>query len=280
MSKIKEAFKSYADILVLDIKEHKDNITQILRLSVADLKKTYTGSALGWAWAVIKPVVNIFVYWFAISIGLRGGKSSGEYPFILWLMSGIIAWFFMTECITGGTTCIRRYSYLVTKMKYPVTTIPTFTNLSSLYVHLILVAVVVLIFLISGHGITIYLLQLPVYTLLMFMFFNAWSLFAGMVSAISKDFSNLVKSFNIAVFWLSGIVWNIENVADNKILSTIMMINPVTFICYGYRNCFVNKVWFFEEPEKLLVFIGWYIILANLSLWAYKKLYKEVPDVL
>ncbi len=280
MSKISDFFKSYIDVFTLNIREHKENMTQVLRLSVADLKKTYTGSALGWAWAVIKPVFTIFIYWFAVSIGLRSGKDIGEYPYILWLVAGIIAWFFMTECITGGTVCIRKYSYLVTKMKYPLTTIPTFTNLSSLYIHLVLVVIAIIMFWVMGFAPTIYLIQLPVYTILMFLFFNAWSLFAGMVSAISKDFANLIKSVNIGIFWLSGVIWNIESVADNKLLNIVMTLNPVTFICYGYRNCFVDHKWFFEEPEKLAIFLGWYAVLGVMSLWAYKKLRKEIPDVL
>lgn len=280
MSKIKTFFKSYIDIIVLIFKEHKDNVNQILRLSIADLKKTYNGSALGWAWAVIKPVFTFFIYWFAIEIGLRSGKDVDGYPFFLWMLAGLAPWFYMTEIINGGTTCIRRYSYLVTKMKYPVTTIPTFTSLSSLYVHVIVTLIVTIVFWVAGFAPSIYLLQLPVYMLLMFLFFRAWSHFAGMVSAISKDFSNLVKSVNVGIFWLSGILWNIENVADNKILNACMMLNPVTFIAYGYRNCFVNHVWFFEQPKRLCYFLFWYAILAVLSLWAYKKLRKEIPDVL
>ena len=280
MKKILNLFKSYTDILVLIFKEHIENLHQIGKLSVADLKKTYNGSALGWAWAVIKPVFTLFVYWFAIAIGLRSGKDTGDYPFILWLMAGMVAWFYMTEIITGGTVCIRRYSYLITKMKYPITTIPTFTGLSHLYVHFVLVAVVIAVFWIMGYAPTVYLVQLPIYTILMFLFFNAWAMFSGLVSAISKDFSNLVKSLNIGVFWLSGILWNIDNVADNKLLNIIMKINPVTFICYGYRNCFVDHKWFFEEPMQLAVFLGWYAILGFMSLWAYKKLRKEIPDVL
>lgn len=272
--------KEYFDVFMLNIREHKENVHQIMKLSIADLKKTYHGSALGWAWAIIKPVVTIFVYWFAISIGLRSGKPVGDYPYILWLVSGMIPWFFMSDAITGGTNCIRRYSYLVTKMKYPIMTIPTFTNIASVIVHLILVVVEILLFWSMGYPPTVYLLQLPFYTFLMFMFFNAWALFAGMVSAIGKDFANLVKSLNTAVFWLSGIIWNIDNVADNKILRAFLMLNPVTFICNGYRNSFINKVWFFQQPKRLGYFIFWYVLLGFLSLWAYKKLRKEIPDVL
>ncbi len=272
--------KSYFDIIALNLREHKENIHQIIKLSIADLKKTYNGSALGWAWAVIKPVFTIFVYWFAIAIGLRSGGAVEGYPYILWLVSGMVSWFFMGDAITGGTTCIRRYSYLVTKMKYPIMTIPTFTSISNLIVHIILVAVTVVLFWIMGYPPTIYLLQIPFYMLLMFMFFNAWALFAGLVSCISKDFANLIKSLNIAVFWLSGILWNIENVANSKMLYRILMLNPVTFICYGYRNCFVNHIWFFEQPKRLLYFLCWYLVLGFFSIWAYKKLRKEIPDVL
>lgn len=280
MSRIKNFFKSYIDIFVLDIKEHFENIPQIFQLSIADLKKTYTGAALGWAWAVIKPIVTIFVYWFAIAIGLRQSGDINGVPYILWLITGIVPWFYMGDAITGGTDCIRRYSYLVTKMKYPVTTIPTHTNLSKLFVHVIICAIVVIILWIGGFPPTIYLLQLPLYIIMMFLFMNAWSLFAGMVSAISKDFANLVKSFNIAIFWLSGILWNVENVSDRKLVYGILMINPITYICYGYRDCFIDKQWFFDEPERFIAFIGWYVILGVLSLWSYKKLRKEIPDVL
>ena len=280
MSKDTGFFKSYKEAIKTNFTEHIDNIPQVIKLSVADLKKTYTGAALGWAWAVIKPIVNIFVYWFAIAIGLRQGGDVNGYPYILWLICGIVPWFFMNEAITGGTDCIRRYSYLVTKMKYPVTTIPTFTNLSKLFVHILITLVVVLIFWIAGYPPTVYLLQLPLYTAMMFLFFNAWSLFAGLVSAMSRDFANLVKSFNIAVFWLSGVLWNIENVADSPVVYGLMMLNPVTFLCYGYRNCFVNQTWIFEQPKRLVYFICWYIVMAFLSMWAHKKLRKEIPDVL
>jgi ABC-type polysaccharide/polyol phosphate export permease len=165
-------------------------------------------------------------------------------------------------------------------MKYPIETIPTFTNLSKLYVNLVITAIVVVAFCLFGYFPPIQIVQLPIYIILMFLFFNAWSLFAGLISAISKDFANLVKSFNIAVFWLSGILWNIENVADSPVLYELMMMNPVTFLCYGYRNCFVNHKWFFENPESLGFFIGWYLFLGFLSLWAHKKLRKEIPDVL
>ena len=50
------------------IKDHLQYRHQIFKLAIADLKKTYRGAALGWMWAIIKPAVTIFVYWFTFEM--------------------------------------------------------------------------------------------------------------------------------------------------------------------------------------------------------------------
>ena len=261
------------------IREHIQYRKQILKMAKADLVKTYRGAALGWTWAIIKPTVTIFVYWFAFAIGLRMSSDVNEYPYFLWLVAGVVPWFYMSEMITGGTDCIRRYSYLVTKMKYPVSTIPTFVNISKFIIHLLLIYIVIIIFRLFGYVPDIYLLQLPFYMLLTFIFFNAWGLLSGLLAAISKDYSNLVKAFITAIFWLSGVLWEPSSV-KNVVIKTILEINPVTYLVTGYRNCFIYKVWFWEQPKTLLCFIIVTVILTILAVRTYKKLRKEIPDVL
>lgn len=181
--------------------------------------------------------------------------------------------------LTAGTDTIRKYSYLVTKMKFPISTIPTFVSISKFIVHLALVGIMVVIFICMGYPPTIYILQLPFYMLLMFIFFTIWSLFASLLSSMSKDFGNLVKSMVTAVFWLSGILWNPETIKVVWV-KKLLMLNPVTFLTNGFRNCFINQVWFFEQPKRLLYFAIVTIVMLILAIWAYKKLRKEIPDVL
>lgn len=261
------------------IKDHITYMQQIFKLAKADLVKTYRGAALGWSWAIIKPAVTIFVYWFAFSIGLRMGGDVDGYPYFLWLISGLLPWFYMSEMITSGTDTIRKYSYLVTKMKFPVSTIPTFVSISKFIVHLMLVVIVILIFIFMGYPPDIYIIQLPFYMLCMFIFFTIWSLFSSLLASMSKDFGNLVKSMVTAVFWLSGILWNPETITIPW-LKKILMLNPVTFITTGFRNCFINHVWFFEQPKRLLYFVIITAIMLVIAIWTYKRLRKEIPDVL
>lgn len=261
------------------IKEHLQYKHQILKLAKADLVKTYRGAALGWSWAIIKPTVTIFVYWFAFAIGLRMSKDVGQYPFFLWLIAGVVPWFYMSDMITGGADAIRKYSYLVTKMKFPISTIPTFVNISKFIVHVILLLITIGIFMMFGFKPDVYLLQLPFYMIIMFLFFNLWGLFASLLAAISKDFLNLVRAFVTAIFWLSGIIWDADTVTIPW-LKRFLNLNPVTFIVNGYRNCLINKIWFWEQPKRIGYVIIFITVMLVSSLWAYRKLRKEIPDVL
>ena len=265
--------------LIKIIKEHIEYRQQIVKLAKADIIKTYRGAALGWAWAIIKPAVQIFVYWFAFSIGLRHGSSVNGYPFFLWLIAGLIPWFYISDMLTAGTDSIRKYSYLVTKMKFPVATIPTFVSLSKLAINAILIVIMIAIFWIFGYAPDIYYLQIIFYMALSFIFWTIWALFSSSIAAISKDFANLVKSFVTAVFWLSAVLWNADNITIGW-LKKMQNLNPVTYIVQGFRNCLINKVWFWEQPKRLLYFVVAMVILLILALWAHKKVRKDIPDVL
>ncbi|MGN0710016.1 MAG: ABC transporter permease [Anaerovoracaceae bacterium] len=250
-----------------------------MKLAKSDIIKTYRGAAFGWAWAIIKPSVTIFVYWFAFSVGLRHGKPVNGYPWFLWFIAGMIPWFYMKDAIVGGAGAIRRYRFLVLRIKFPVDTIPTFVNLASFAIDCILIAIMVLLYWIGGYPPTIYLLQLPLYMLMMLVFFNMWSIFASMLSAISADFLNLVKSFVTALFWMSGIIYDATGI-QTLWIRRILMVNPVTIIVNGFRYTLVYHRWFWEFPHQMRNYCILLVIMTMLACWAYKKLVKDIPDVL
>ena len=267
------------ETLKIIFEEHKTYSKQILKLAKSDLIKTYRGAALGWAWAIIKPLTTLFVFWFGFSIGMRHGKPINGYPYFLWLLAGFLPWFYIRDMIQDGADCIRKYRHLVTKIKFPISIIPTFTSLAHLVVHLALLAMAIIVYALWGFKPDIYYLQIPVYMLMMYLFFEAWALFAGMLSAMSKDFLNLVKSSVQALFWLSGVIYDVNKIRHPAI-RTILKFNPVTVLSSGYRKAFIYKEWFWEDKVEMIGIATVYIIMCFLAVWAYKKLRKEIPDVL
>ena len=185
----------------------------------------------------------------------------------------------MRTLIPGGASCVRKYAHLVTKMKFPVSTIPTFVNIAELMVHWVLLALTIITFIAFGYKPDIYYLQIPIYMLMMFVSFTVWALFAGMLGAMSKDFLNLVKSCSTAIFWMSGIIYDVNGI-HNKYVRSILKLNPVTVISSGYRNVFVYKKWIIEDKMSIICYCISLVAVTIGAIWAYKKLRKEIPDVL
>lgn len=275
----KDYLKNEEVVLLTFFRARIQNFRQIRSIGIAKLKQRYKGSALGWSWAIIRPAINIFVYWFAIDIGLRSGYDVDGYPYYLWLMVGFIPWFYMRDMITYGAGCFRNNAYLLKVAKYPIITIPAITNISLIPVHIGLVFLMTGVFLVTGHGISIHIIQLPIYMVLMFVFFDFWGLFAGVMSAVSKDFMNLVNSLVTAVMWLSGIFYNVQTF-NNVFAKLVFSFNPVTILVTGYRHCFIDHIWFYEDIDQLFNFFLLLMIMMLLAVRAYKKFGKILPDLL
>ena len=106
-----------------------------------------------------------------------------------------------------------------------------------------------------------------------------WGLFAGVLSTVSRDFYNLVKSLVTALFWMSGILYDATTI-DNDIIRKVLLFNPVTIAANGYRDIFINHVWFWENWSPIINFAIVYAIMQLLAVWIYKKLKKDIPDIL
>ena len=257
---------------------YKTNAHLVFKLAKSDLIKTYRGAALGWGWAIIKPTVSIMVYWIVFAVGLGFGGDKAGVPYILWLEAGLIPWFYMSEMISQGMGSLRSYRFLITKMKFPVYLIPVFVGLSKLFVHIGLMIIVVAMFAIFKIFPDIYFLQIFYYMAVMYVFFVAWAVLSSPLATISKDFANLVRSFIPAVLWLSGVIWD-PTAVQNRYFKLMLSVNPVTYIAQGYRDSLIYHVWFFEKRETIYFFIVLFMIVIA-SIYIFRKLRKDIPDVL
>ena len=253
---------------------------QIAHLSVFELRKKSRGAVLSWAWLFIKPAMYIFCFWFALEIGLRVGKvDPGAPPYFLWLCAGLIPWFFMSDMINQGCDVLHRYPYLVNKIKFPISGISTIFSSATMIVQLVLMLILFGIYFACGQGLDIYLLQVPLLLVLMFVFWYMFSMCFSQLSAISKDVANLIKAFGTPVFWLSGVIFNVKEIPIDW-LQSVLYFNPVTFFVVAFRDAFYDKVWFWDDSRATLGFAIVFALQLLLMLLVYKSFNEEVADVL
>ena len=251
---------------------------QAWNLAKLELVKTYRGAALGWVWLFVRPAVYIAVYWFTIAVGMRGASPVNGHPYLLWLACGVFPWFFMSDAINTGSNVYSPYSFLVKRIRFPLSVISSFYLLSKMIVLAGTMAFVILVCLVTGTELTIYVIQLPLVLVIMYLFWVGWSIMLSPLSAISKDFAKLIQTLSMPFFWLSGILFQLTSLPD--IAQKIMLFNPVAWCCEAVRDCFVHEVWFFADLESFGAFMVVFVVVWALALVSYGRLKNEVADVL
>ncbi len=264
-------------------REHKGFGKQIFLLARNDLIKTYKGAVIGPFWAVMKPLFQLFVYWFAFTIAMNRSPVYGDVPFFVFAMVGFCPWCFMSDCVSRGSKCIRDNRQFVNKISFPVSTITTYTTMSKFYVHIFLFACAYIYLLCSGFTPTVYHLQIIGYSVLMFLFFWAltWSL--APMCAFSKDLESFITTIMSGLFWLSGVCFDSYSVND-RFIRKALLFNPMTYFSNGYRKALIYDQWFFEgnyHPEyENLIFLCEFVLVIALGIFNYNRLRKRLPDVL
>ena len=80
---------------------------ELLRLLInRELKARYKDSNLGFVWSLFKPLSQLLIYF--IVIGQFLGASRGIPSFAIFVFTGLTAWGFFLETVTGGTGKISR----------------------------------------------------------------------------------------------------------------------------------------------------------------------------
>ena len=249
----------------------------IQKFSINDIKSRYAGSFLGIMWAFIQPTVTIAVYWFVFDVGLKSAPTGGM-PFILFLITGIIVWFFFWECLVNGTNWFGEYSYLVKKVTFNIKILPTVKIISSLYTHIFFIAFTVVMMLLYSQPITLHLVQIVYYLICLIVFLTGLT---WVTASLQPFFTDILQFINVGMqvlFWGTPILWDINIFPAN--LLWILKLNPLYYIVQGYRESFFGTGWFWEHPVMTAYFWCFSFVLLLVGIAVYRKLRPHFADVL
>ena len=249
----------------------------IFQFAADDFRNKYAGSLMGAAWAFIQPLMTIVIYWFIFQVGF-GSKPVDGYPFILWLISGLIPWFFISECITSVTASMAEYSYLVKKVVFNIDILPLTRVMSCLFVQAFLIVVTILFFAFFGYWPDIYYLQLPYYMLYMIVLLVGIGYLTSALYPFFKDLLQIVNIVMQVIFWLTPMVWDFSIMPE--MVQKILVFNPIYYIVEGYRNALVHKEFFWENWQMGIYYWGIAILFLLLGKKVFQKMKPHFADVL
>jgi teichoic acid transport system permease protein len=246
------------------LKDQKNNIHLINRLSIYDVKNKYQMHYLGVLWQILNPVIKIAVYWIIFGLGIRGGKPIGEIPFFIYLMVGIIPWNFIAPVIISGSNSIYSRVNLVSKMNFPVSILPTINIVSNFFNFIIMVIILGIALIIYGINPGIYLLQLPYYLICMLVFLFAVTMVTSTISILIRDFQLILSPIMRMMLYFLPILWDTSRLPH--IYQTFLKLNPMYYLIEGFRMTFLKKEWFFSDLTYTVYF--WTLTLLILLIGA------------
>lgn len=247
-------------------------------LAKNDLQARFAGSYFGIFWAFVQPLITVVLYWFVFQVGLRAGNVS-EYPFILYLMSGLVPWFYFSEALMGATNSLFEYSYLVKKVIFNVGILPVIKVTSSIFVHLFFVALLMVVCAVYGFTPDPYCLQIIYYIMCMALLVLGVSYITSACTAFFRDMAQIVNIALTIGIWILPIMWNPATILSSKLI-LIFEMNPLYYIIDGFRDALLVKRWFWDKPVWTMYF---WIICILLYIWGAKlfnRLKVHFPDVL
>jgi lipopolysaccharide transport system permease protein len=227
-----------------------------------DVKVRYKQTALGVAWAVLQPLLTVFVFTvFFNRVGHIKGLPGTPYP--LFSLSGMIPWLFFANGVTIASASVVTNVNLVTKVYFPRLVIPIASVLSNIPDVAIGFALLLVVMAAYGAAPGIAILAVPLVLLLVFAFALAVSLW---LSALSVEFRDVRYVVPLLVqLWLlaSPVAYSVAKISGTW--KTVLGLNPMT----GALGLFRWAVLGLEAPAASTIAVSCAVTLVTLVGGAY-----------
>lgn len=222
----------------------KKSITNILYLSIQDVKRRYSGQRLGRLWPIINPLFSLSLILCVLYFGLKL-QFQGPYPLILWVIVGMIPWLYFSDTILQGTNVFREYDFLIKKYPFPMEKLPLIKMISGSFVYSILLILVFLpLYLFFGFHPDI----ASFFTSFVLLLYAAFSLFVftfgciqitSILTIFYPDANPIVSLLVQTFFWFTPIFWAPHMIPHSFLF--FLHLNPIFYIIDLHRIAFFHS---------------------------------------
>jgi len=201
-----------------------------------DFEQRFIGSAIGWIWALIHPLVLLlswtFVFQYCLGAQVPPNEGTSSYP--LWLFAGMLPWLLFSEAVQRSASCLLEQANLITKTVFPSEMIPVSVFLSSLVSHLLGVVLIVAAAGILLNQVSLFLILLPLYFFLIGLLAIGLGWIVASLHVFLRDTAQVVAVVLLLWFWLTPIFIGEDQFPPK--MRFLVYANPFFYLVRGYRK--------------------------------------------
>jgi ABC-2 type transport system permease protein len=235
------------------------NLTRIL--AVSDFKLRFFGSALGYLWQLVRPLMLFGVLYVVFTEVVRLGGGVELYPVALLL--GVVCFTFFSEATGSAVTSLVDREALIRKVEFPRLAIPLASGLTALLNAALNLGAVLVFLMVAGGALRLSWLEVP------FLVLALAVLSAGLgmlLSALYVRYRDVKPIWEVALqvlFYGSPIFYPIEVVIErSELAAKLMLLNPFAAILQQTRHALVAP----SHPSVAAVLGSDLLVLAPLAI--------------
>lgn len=211
-----------------EIYAYRDMIKSLVQ---RELRGKYKGSVLGFLWTFINPLCQIVVYTIVFSIIVRSDLDR----FYIYVITGMIPWFFFDSSMRIGAGCVRYQGDMIKKIYFPREVLPIACVTANFVNMLFCFVIVFLTLFVSGAGVSLRaLFSLPLVMGIEYMMVLGFTLLVSSITVYFKDLEHIVTVMLMAWIYLTPILYSIANIPGK--LAWIFKLNPMTYVIEAYHS--------------------------------------------
>ncbi len=237
-------------------------------IAKSEWKLRFFGSALGYAWQLMRPLLLfgvLYVFFTKVSRVDKTGLPSETY-YGTQLLGSIVLFTFFAEATTGAVRSVVDRENLVRKIQFPRLVIPLAVVLLASF-NLGLNLVVVLIFgLVEGVRPMLTWLELPLIVATLAVFATGLAMLLAALFVYFRDIQPIWDVITQVVFYASPVIIPVTVVLQRLGATALhlYMLNPLAVVFQQFRHAMVTHA----TPSAAACIGGWAHLLAPLAIVA------------
>lgn len=249
--------------------------TLVKHLTRRHLAARYRGSALGFVWSLLNPLLLMGVYTFVFSIIFR--TTIPGVPYHVFFLTGILAWNFISIAAMNAAVSLVDGAPLIKKAAFPPIVLPLSAVLSNAINYVVTLPLLILFNLLFGIVPTLSLLLLPCALLLLLLMATGVGMLLAALMPFFRDLQHLIEALFTIWLFLTPVLYPMTLVTQNfpESLLPLYKLNPMVGIMRLVHAIFLGQPW---PGRSLAVAIAGVLCLLSFSLWVFQHLAIHVSE--
>lgn len=243
-----------------------------------DFGMRYAGSAAGWLWGIVHPLVLLLSWKFVFEVCLKVTLPPGEMTrnYTMWLFCGFLPWMLFQETVSRSAGALVDHAGLITKTVFPAEVVVVSIFLSSLVHHLIGLGLAVIAVGIVLKTVSPMILLLPVYMLMIGLLAVGVGWVASSLHVYLRDTGQVISVIMTLWFWITPIMIDEQLIPER--FRMLVRWNPMSWIVQAYRERLLTAQWpHMHELALLTLYCGAVFVIGGLF---FRHLKRGFADVL